>query len=405
MSAPPIVPPTATPPMQAAPDAHEPAPRTDDETALRPGADAKRVRGVILGLVAGILLLVVGLYLRAASRTNHVALSQSARPVSVYKAITASYRPLRKYVGTTNAWNTAKVGPQFVSAYVGTVLVRPGATVHRGQVLATLDCRNTSAASREIAARAKALEERQAAVEHEAERTRELTAGGFASANEVEQLTARSASQKSEVEGMRAALVSHGLEVDDCILRAPFDGEVAERFADPGAYVRPGNPVITVIDRSTIRIAGDAPESDFTIVAPNTPVTITVEASNLKSEAKISRRAPQADESTRTVHFEIDVPNQNHAFPVGTTAMLTIAVGEPRAATSIPLRAATLRGDKATLFVVEADLAKRLTVGVLGEEAGTLYLDPKLAAGSLVVVEGRALLDDKDPVVAKELQP
>ena len=30
------------------------------------------------------------------------------------------------------------------------------------------------------------------------------------------------------------------LEVNDCVLRAPFDGEIAARSVDPGAFVRPG---------------------------------------------------------------------------------------------------------------------------------------------------------------------
>jgi RND family efflux transporter MFP subunit len=358
---------------------------------------------IVVG-VAALLVAVVGLYLRASAHTNHEALSQAPKPVSVVTAQTTTYRPIRSYVGTTSAWNVARIGPQYVSAYVGTVLVRPGATVKKGQVLATLDCRNTSAASREIAARAKALEERQAAVEHEAQRTKELTAGGFASENEVEQLAAKSASEKAEVESLRASLVSRSLEVDDCVLRAPFDGEIADRFYDPGAYVRPGNPVVTVIDRATIRILADAPESDFAIVAPTTPVKIEVDASGVKTQATISRRAPAADEVTRTVHFEIDVPNAKRELPTGTTARLMIEVGEPQPAISVPLRAATLRGDKASLFVVDGGVAHRQTVAVLGERSGTLYVDPKqLSAGAAVVVEGRALLDDKDRVVAKEL--
>src|SRR5213082_3135264 len=88
--------------------------------------NANRVRLVIGAGIGVVLLALIGLYLRAASRTNHVAMSASA----------------------------ARVGPQYVSAYVGTVLVRPGAVVKRGEVLATLDCRNASAATREIAARA-----------------------------------------------------------------------------------------------------------------------------------------------------------------------------------------------------------------------------------------------------------
>ena len=209
------------------------------------GAGSGRVRVVVLVGVAVVLFGMLGLYLRAASRVNHVAMAQAPKPVATTKSKAATFRPVHTYVGTTAAWDSARVGPQYVSAYVGTVLVRPGAVVKRGEVLATLDCRNASAASREIAAKAKAIEERQAAAEHEAQRTKEMQQGGFASQNELEQLSARSASEKAEAESMRASLVSRSLEVDDCVLRAPFAGEIAERYVDPGAYVRPGNPVVS----------------------------------------------------------------------------------------------------------------------------------------------------------------
>ncbi|MCU1278684.1 MAG: putative Co/Zn/Cd efflux system rane fusion protein [bacterium] len=370
--------------------------------SLPPDGGASRVRLVVLAGVAVVLVAMIAMYLRAASQTNQVALSASAKPVAVTKAKASTFRPARNYVGTTASWNGARVGPQYVSAYVGTVLVRPGAVVKRGEVLATLDCRTASAATKEIAARAHAIEERQSAIQHEAERTREMQQGGFASANELEQLTAKSAAEKAEAESMRASLVSRSLEVDDCILRAPFAGEVSERFVDPGAYVRPGNPVVAVIDRNQVRIVADAPESDFVIVAPATPVKIEIEATGAKMEAIVSRRAPNADDVTRTVRFEIDLANANHALPVGGTVRLTIDVGEKRPATEVPLNAATIRGDKATVFTVEGNLARRVVVPVLGEAGGLLYVDPKLAAGTPIVVEGRALLDDGDKVRAKE---
>ncbi len=360
------------------------------------------IRLVILVGVAVVLVAMVGMYLRAAARTNHVALASAPKRVAVEKAKSSTFRPVRTYIGTTMSWNAARVGPQYVSAYVGTVLVRPGAVVKRGEVLATLDCRNASAATKEIAARAHAIEERQAAIQHEAERTKEMQQGGFASANELEQLDAKSAAEKAEAESMRASLVSRSLEVDDCILRAPFNGEIADRFVDPGAYVRPGNPVVTVIDRTEVRIVADAPEADFTVVSPGTAVKMEVEATGAKLQATISRRAPAADDATRTVHFEIDVANANHALPVGSTARLTIDVGEPQPATEVPLRAATVRGEKATVFAVAGDVAKSEVYRVFGESGGTLYLDPKLKSGTPIVVEGRALLDDGDKVDAKD---
>jgi RND family efflux transporter MFP subunit len=368
------------------------------------GGGGARVRIVIVLGVGLVLAAMIGMYLRAASRTNRVALAEAPKAVSVTQAKATTFRPVRTYIATTQPWTAARVGPQYVSAYVGTVLVRPGAVVKRGEVLATLDCRNASAASKAIAAKAAALEERQTAIEHEADRTKQMQAGGFASANELEQLTAKSAAQKAEVESLRASLVSRTLEVNDCVLRAPFAGEVSDRYVDPGAYARPGNAVVRIIDRNRLRVAADAPEADYAFVAPGTPVRIVVESTGQELTAPISRRAPSADDATRTIHFEIDVPNAAHALPAGSTARLSIQVGTPQPATAVPLRAAAIRGKKATLFVVENGVAKRRVVRTLGEAGGTLYVDPALAASTPVVVEGRALLDDGDRVKAAELQ-
>ena len=381
---------------------------SENETPAATGrADAARSRTglILIGGVIALVLIVVALYLRASAKTNHVALSALPKPVSVVKVEAASFRPSRSYVGTMMPWGAARVGPQYVAAYLGAVLVRPGAVVRRGDVIATLDCRSSSLEAKAIAARARALSQRQNAVEHEAERVNGLAAGGFTSQNELEQIKARSASEQAEVEGLRASLQSRNLQVDDCVLRAPFTGEVAERFLDPGAYVRPGNAVAAIIDRSIVRLTADAPESDFVAVAPGTAVGITVLATGVHLRGKISRRAPAADESTRTVHFEIDLPNADRSLPVGTTATVDIEVGKPQPASSLPLRAATLRGDKASVFVVEGGIARRAIVKSLGEAGGTLYLDRSLAPGSLVVVEGRALLDDNDRVAAKEMTP
>ena len=81
---------------------------------------------------------------------------------------------------------------------------------------------------------------------------------------------------------------------------------------------------------------------------------------------------------------------------------LAIDVGTPQPATEVPLRAATVRGEKATLFAVHGDVAKSEVYKVLGEAGGTLYVEPKLKADTPIVIEGRALLDDGDKVAAKE---
>ena len=372
----------------------------DAAPASRPRASAR----VVLIIVVGTLVLVAigaALYAHARSKVNDTSLAHDPKAVTVVEAAAGTYRPERHYVGTIEPWVVSDVGPQLISAYVDTVLVRPGADVKRAQVLATLDCRESSATNSAVAAQARAIEAKQKALANEAARVNSLLDGGFVAPNEAEQTLASSQSQLAELMATQAKLAGTSLAVNDCILRAPFDGEISRRAIDPGAFVRPGTSIVTVVDRSTVRVTAEIPESDFAYVAPSTPVAIKVVATGEEIPGTIARRSPAANRQTRTVHFEIDVADPERKLPVGTTAELTIQIGKPEAATVIPGIAASVRSEKATVFIAEGDKAKKIVVPVKGEALGTLYVDPSLAAGTRVVTEGRSLLNDGDRITAK----
>ena len=372
-----------------------------DNDSTSTGARRRPIRAIILGGTALVVGLGVFLIARADSHVNKITLESRPKAVTVVTARSAAYRPSRRYVGTILPWIEARIGPQLISAYVDTVLVRPGDVVKRGQVIATLDCRNASASSKAVAMQAQAIQTEQEAIAHESARVAELKEGGFASPNEIERHAADSASKEAEVMETQAKMQRATLEVNDCILRAPFAGEIATRLVDPGAFLHPGTDVASVVDRNTVRVIAEVPESDFDVVSVGVPVVIHALATNRELHAKIARRSPAADLSTRTVHLEIDVPDPDRSLPVGTTAELSIDVGEPSPATEIPLIAASVRGAKATVFVVDGHVATKAVYTIKGEQSGQLFVDPSLSAGSHVVTEGRALLKDGDPVEAK----
>ncbi|HQY64351.1 MAG TPA: efflux RND transporter periplasmic adaptor subunit [Polyangiaceae bacterium] len=355
----------------------------------------------IVAATLAVLALVGGLLWRAERGANKVTLAANAKPVSVIEAVATKYRTRRAFIATVEPWVEAKLGPQLVSAYVDTVLVRPGAVVKRGEVLATLDCKSASAQSQNIAMQARALDARQKALASEATRLQGLVGKGFVAESEAELKTAQSAAEQAQFLAAQAKLLGTSFEVNDCVLRAPFDGEVGARFVDPGAFVRPGTAIVSVVDRSTIRITGDAPETDFGVVEPGTKVKVSLLATKRSMEAVISRRSPFADAATRTIHFEMDVGDPARSIPVGTTAELSIDVGEPMSVTEVPIVTATIKGAKASVFVVEGDVAKLRSVPIKGEGGGKLYLAQDLKPGARVVSEGRALLNDGDKVAAK----
>jgi RND family efflux transporter MFP subunit len=354
---------------------------------------------ILLGAVGGVLAVGGMLYTRNTSRTNHVSLSESAKRVSTIAAVSHPFQGTRRYVGTVEPWVEASIGPQLVSAYVATVLVRPGAIVKHNDVIATLDCRNTSAISKQVAEQARALDAMSTAAANESTRINSLLQGKYVSQNEAESKQADAASKQAQVAALRAQLASTTLQVDDCVLRAPFDGEVSERNMDPGAFARPGSQIVSVVDRHLVRIATDVPEDDFDAVAPETPVRLHLLATGRDVVAKISRRSPAADRETRTAHIEIDVEDTSRVMPVWTTAEISLDVGAPIPATAIPLSAASVHGTKASIFVVDNATARLEVVNLVGETGGSLFLDPRaLPAGANVVTEGRTVLSDGDAV-------
>ena len=346
---------------------------------------------IVIGL-AVVLLVGALLHHHAAASVNKVALSASPKSVSVVRAVATTYRPTHRYVGTLRPWTEAKVGPQFIAAYVNTVLVRPGAVVSRNEVLGTLDCRDASARSRAVDLQARGMQAEQQALSVQARRMTGLLDGGYIAVNEVDQSSAHSSSEQASLEAERAKLVDAQLSVNDCILRAPFDGDIGDRWVDPGAFVRPGEPIVSVVDRDVIRLVVDVPEGDFSAVAPGNEVQIHLLALDQDLRPRISRRSPSAYAASRTIHTEIDLPNPGHHIPVNTTAEVLAGVGPAVAASAIPLIAADLTQDKARLFTVDDSVVHARTLPALGEVGGQLYLQPSsLPAGSRVVQEGRAM--------------
>jgi RND family efflux transporter MFP subunit len=370
-----------------------------------------RGRGpAILAISAGAGVLIVGVVLlsvRASHGVNRVPLEAAPRPVSVVPARSVAYRDTRTYVGAVEPWIEASVGPQYISAYVDTVLVRPGDTVKLGDILATLDCANPHAATRAVEMQARAADARVRAATDEAARLGTMLQGGFVAPNEVEQKSALSMAEAAQLLESKADVVKTSLDVRDCVLRAPFAGEIGTRSFDPGAFVHPGAAIVSVVDRDTMRVTVDASEKDFAALAPSTVVQIDILATGTHLSAPISRRAPRADPKTRTIHFEIDVPDPARQYPAGSTAVVHVEVGKAVPATAVPIYAATQDEGKAKLFVVDHDVAHAKTLPVTGEVGGSVYFTlAALPAGSLVVVEGRALLTDGDKVLAHvEEQP
>jgi len=131
------------------------------------------------------------------------------------------------------------------SGTVEAVLVDVGSSVRRGQVLVRLEGAGVEAAVATAEARA-------TVARRTYQRLANLERDGAATRHELDQAEAALRTAEAMLEEASASR-------DYIVLRAPFDGTVTARFADPGDLAVPGRPVLVVSGSARLKIVADVP--------------------------------------------------------------------------------------------------------------------------------------------------
>ncbi|HBL25806.1 MAG TPA: hypothetical protein DD490_03120 [Acidobacteria bacterium] len=114
----------------------------------------------------------------------------------------------------------------------------------------------------------------------------------------VEVAQARVAEQRARVRQLETS-------VGQTDIRAPFAGRVAERFADPGAQVGPGTPVVRLISGGDLQVRAALPPDDARTLAPGSRVLARIRDLGLDVPGRIARIAPAVDTASQMVFVEI----------------------------------------------------------------------------------------------------
>src|SRR5262249_55032589 len=116
------------------------------------------------------------------------------------------------------------------------------------------------------------------------------------------------------------------------MIRAPFDGTITGRFADPGALLQAATtnqssalPLLTVSDNSKLRIGVYVEQRDAALLHAGDAADVS-DAANAERRvaAKVSRTAGMLDPRTRTLYVEIDVDNASGFLVPGSFAYVTL---------------------------------------------------------------------------------
>jgi multidrug efflux pump subunit AcrA (membrane-fusion protein) len=183
---------------------------------------------------------------------------------------------------------------------------------------------------------------------------------------------------------------------------APIAGRVSMVYLDPGTYINQMQPIVRLIDDSSVKVVIGVLEKDYHLVKEGTPVRMTFDA--LPGEtmsARITNRSPVVNPRTGTSEAEIMLSNGDGMLKAGMFARVEVVTEVHRDAVLMPL-AATLtevlpgRGVRVEtkVFVVKGETAEERDV-ILGLAGPTHYeVLEGLEPGEQVVTVGQNLITD-----------
>jgi RND family efflux transporter MFP subunit len=341
--------------------------------------------------------------------------------------------PVREQAGTSSSavlnasgYVTARRRATVSSKITGKVTevdVEEGMAVRAGQVLARLDD--------SIARRALALEEAQLAsargslAETEARlglatlslgRARDLVDKAVASKADLDAaqaehdaLAARLALGKEQVTVAERQVALGQQDLDDTVVRAPFDGIAVSKDAQPGEMVSPISAgggftrtgICTIVDMSSLEIEVDVNESYIHRVEPGQRVEATLDAyPEWRIPASVIAVIPTADRQKATVKVRIGFERLDPKFlPDMGVKVAFLSAARAGAENSsprfyVPGAAVRREGDREVVFVLANDRVERRAVKTGGASGSDVEILGGLAAGERVVVDGPVDLTD-----------
>src|SRR5262249_36768622 len=189
------------------------------------------------------------------------------------------------------------------------------------------------------------------------------------------------------------------------MIRAPFDGVVIKRHADPGALIQQAlsqtnvSPVVTVARVDALRVFIDVNEPEVRFIRKGNPVKVTVDALPGKVfEGKATRYATALDPKTRTMKTEIDIPNRSGELRPGMYGSVKLAVERRPDALTVPANTLINEAGKSYVYVLIDGRAKRAEVKTGLDDGIRVEITEGLTGNEPIIVSGKSGIKDGMPV-------
>lgn len=326
---------------------------------------------------------VLGVVMTACSSKKE---EKTVEPITVTTEVAAASSDYldKTYVGTIEAKATTAVS--FVgSGTMAKLYVSEGQRVGKGQLLAELDATQNN----NMLAAAKAS---MAQANDALARMKQLHDAGSLPDMKWIEVQSQVAQAESQLRIAEKALA-------DCKLIAPVSGVVGSVMFQAGSTVLTSEPVLTLVDISSVKVRVSIPEREIASVSAHTRSFIHVDALGRSYEGGSIEKGISADAMTHTYDIKINVPNGDGKLLPGMIANVKMAtnsvnangttVTSVRSAITVPIRCIQQAADgQRFVWLNNGGKAHRQDITIGDTYGNRVIIAEGLKGGESVIVEG-----------------
>jgi RND family efflux transporter MFP subunit len=314
---------------------------------------------------------------------------EKAVPTVQVKTATATEKDMPQFlrvIGELRSRVDAKVASDG-SGKVVEVLVERGSKVKQGDVLIRLDERTAKLTLREAEAQLGQAQAQLGLAQAEYERNAPLAKSKAIADAEFQKMSAELESAKADqaVALTRVDAAQKGLQ--DLVVKAPFDGVVAERRVSAGEFVGAGTEVVQLVSTGSLRLLLQVSESALGKVKMDQEVTFVVPAyAGQVFVGKVVHLGAVVREATRDLLVEAEVSDEDGRLRQGMFAEGRLAVGLQKRL-AIPEAAVKREAGQTKVLVVEDGRMEERLVDLGEAHEGWVEIRNGLVKGTKVVLE------------------
>ncbi len=256
-----------------------------------------------------------------------------------------------------------------VSSYVKSLNVDIGTKVHAGQLLAVLEAPELSSQLSAAKSRLKSQESVYMATKSTYDRLFETSkVEGTVARLDLEVAEAKKNADFAQYQAAKSAYAEVQNLLNYLEIRAPFDGVIATRNVNQGAYVGPAGrgsemPIMTIQQQRKLRLAVAVPEQYSGFLAENEPLQFTVKSLPGQTfSGKIARKSGALDSRLRSERVEIDIINTDNKLLPGMVAEVELPLTSQDSTFVVPKSAVFTSGEGSFVIAVVDSKTQRVPV-------------------------------------------